>query len=225
MNEWIFLSHVLLSVGFVLGALRLGKEALIASIALQAVLANLFVLKQMTLFGMQVTCSDVYIIGSMLGLNLLQEYFGRSLVSKTIWISFFSMLLFGIMGQFQLFYAPSLFDSTHSSYVQLLDAQPRIVFASFTAYLLVQQLDMQLFGWLRKRFTALPLSVRSAISLLACQLCDTIIFAVLGLYGIVESVPDIILVSFAIKAIIICCTIPFTQLSRRIVRLEDEPAV
>ena len=63
MNELIFLFHILLVLSFVLGALRLGKNALLSLLALQAILANLFVVKQISLFGFAVTCSDVFAIG------------------------------------------------------------------------------------------------------------------------------------------------------------------
>ena len=82
MNECIFLLHVALVIGFALGALRLGKEALTAWVALQAVLANLFVIKQMTFLGFTVTCSDVFAIGSIAGLNLVQEFFGKESARK-----------------------------------------------------------------------------------------------------------------------------------------------
>ena len=77
MNELIFFAHVLISVALMLGALRFGRVVLVAAICLQEVLANLFVLKQVTLFGLEVTCSDAYAIGSIIGLNLLQEFYGK----------------------------------------------------------------------------------------------------------------------------------------------------
>ena len=76
MNEFVFFLHIFVVATFALGACRLGKEMLVAWIGLQAVLANLFVLKQMKLFWLDVTCSDVYAVGAFLSLNLLQEYYG-----------------------------------------------------------------------------------------------------------------------------------------------------
>jgi uncharacterized integral membrane protein (TIGR00697 family) len=60
--------------------------------ALLAVIANLFVLKQTVLFGLHVTCSDVYVIGSMLSLNLLQEHYGQREGQRAIWITFLAMV-------------------------------------------------------------------------------------------------------------------------------------
>ena len=69
MNELYFFLHVIALISFVLFALRLGKEALIACFAIQMVLANLLVTKQMTCFGLNITCADVYTIGSLFSLR------------------------------------------------------------------------------------------------------------------------------------------------------------
>ena len=91
MNELLFFIHVFLVVSFVMGALRLGKAALIALSAVQAVLANLFVVKQIDLFGFSITCSDVFAVGGILSINLIQEFFGKEAaeVSGTVnlWIA------------------------------------------------------------------------------------------------------------------------------------------
>ena len=50
-NEILFLVHMLLVATFVVGALRLGKEALVGVIGLLAVVANLFVIKQISNVG------------------------------------------------------------------------------------------------------------------------------------------------------------------------------
>ena len=59
MNEALFFVQVIVVMLFALIALRIGKEALTVWVVLQALLANLFVMKQMSFFGFEVTCSDV----------------------------------------------------------------------------------------------------------------------------------------------------------------------
>jgi queuosine precursor transporter len=216
MNELIFFVHVAVVMLAVLGAVRLGREALIAIIALQAVIANLFVIKQITLFGMHVTSGDVYIVGSMLGLNLLQEFHGQESVRKSIWISFGALLFLGVMGQFQLLYRPNAHDFTQEGFEMLLSPQPRILFASLAAFFVVQQLDMRLFSWLKQRFARVPLALRSGTSLAICQTVDTILFAFLGLFGMVSNVGHIILICLIVKFTIIACMTPLTGLARRV---------
>src|ERR1700692_1102877 len=101
-NELIFIAHSLIISAFALFSLKLGKEALIGFISVACILANLFVIKQTTLCTLTATCSDAFSIGAVLGLNLLQEYYGREIGRKAIWISFFLLVFYAIVSQIHL---------------------------------------------------------------------------------------------------------------------------
>jgi uncharacterized integral membrane protein (TIGR00697 family) len=216
MNEIIFLLHAFLILAFSLFSLRLGSSALIASIALQAVLANLFVVKQTLLFGMEVTCSDVFAVGSLLSLNLLQEFYGPQEVKKGIKVSLYSVLFFALMSQFHLWYGPSPSDVSHPSFASIFSSTPRIALASIGVYFLAQQVDVRIFGYLKRR--PLGLAFRIGLSLLVSQAIDTVLFSFFGLYGIVSSLRDIILVSLLVKWIAIASCSPWTAFARRVAR-------
>lgn len=220
MNELIFLLHILLIVFLAFGALRLGKEALISLTALQAVLANFFVLKQTLLFGWNVTCSDVFAVGITLNLNLLQEYFGKESARVTIWICFLSMLFFGLMSQIHLIYTPSLSDTANLHYLALLQSTPRLLIASLASFFLVQQVDVRVFALLKNKFPRWSWNKRNSLALINSQLLDTCLFSVLGLYGLVSSILDIIILSFLIKMIIIVSIDFFSRFAKRFVRYE-----
>lgn len=215
MNETLFLGHIFLVVGFALAALRLGKGALISFIALTAVLANLFVVKQTTLFGLTLTCSDVFAIGGMLSLNLLQEFFGKEEAKRAVKISFGALVFFALMAQIHLTYSPAAVDTTHDAFQLLLSPSPRIVLASMLTFFVVQQFDVRFFAFLKG-----PLPVRVSISLFSSQLLDTVLFSLLGLYGLVDSVWNIMVVSFLIKCLVILTSTPFTAWAKRVVRRE-----
>jgi uncharacterized integral membrane protein (TIGR00697 family) len=213
-NELLFFFHILLVMGFGFGALKMGKSALTAWIALQAVLANLFVIKQVCLFGFEVTCSDVFAIGSMLGLNLLREYFGKDAAKKALWTCLFAMLFFAAMAQMHLFYLPSSSDAAHAAFDAILSPSPRLLVASLGVFLLVQQIDLRLFGWLKER---MPLVFRSAICAALSQFLDTLLFSIVGLWGIVAHLSDVILISFLIKVLVIALMSPLIHFSKRFV--------
>jgi len=59
-NELIFLGYILTVSTATLVALRLGKEYLMGLIGSMVILANLFVLKKITLFGFTATASDAH---------------------------------------------------------------------------------------------------------------------------------------------------------------------
>src|ERR1700722_8962057 len=124
MNEILFFFHLLLIFSFGIIALKLGKFYLMTWVAIQAILANLFVVKQMFFFHFNITCSDAFAIGSVLGLNLIQEYFDRESAKKTLWGAFFAMLFFAVMSQVHLLYSPSIHDVTHNAFQLLLSPSP-----------------------------------------------------------------------------------------------------
>jgi uncharacterized integral membrane protein (TIGR00697 family) len=214
-NELLFILHILLVVGFVLGALRWGASCLIGLVALQAVLANLFVVKQINLFGFVVTCSDVFAIGSILGLNLIQEYFGKEAAQKGIKVSFVALVFFGAMSLIHLGYEPAPVDLTQKAFEAILSPTPRIVVASLSVFFIVQKIDLVLFGGLKKLFAGKYLPLRMVISLGITQLIDTVLFSFLGLYGIVDSMMDIIILSFGVKCLIILASTPLIALSKK----------
>ena len=218
MNELIFFLHIAAVALASLWALRLGAAALIALIALESVVANIFVVKQTTLFGLFVTCSDVYIVGSLLALNLLQEFFGKESAKKAVGISFFAMAFFVVMAKLHLLYSPSGFDATHSAFTQILAHTPRIILASIVVYYITQRLDIRVFAWLRRRLGEQRLSLRVGLSLVISQSVDTLLFSFLGLYGLVANLTDIVLMSLLIKAIAISCSAPFAGFARKFAR-------
>lgn len=211
MNELLFFTQTFLIVGFALGALRLGPAALTAWVAIQALIANLFVLKQITLFGFDVTASDAFAIGSLLGLNLLQEYHSQKEATRATWVCFFFMLFFTLVSQLHMLYIPSTYDTTQYAFEEILSLSPRLLIASMAVFFIVQQIDVRLFAFLKRSMPKASFALRSGITLVISQFLDTSLFSFAGLYGIVASVVDIIILSFLIKLIVIFC---FTGLVR-----------
>ncbi len=203
MNEFVLIIQIALVVGTSVLAARVSKEALFILISLQAVTANLLVLKQVYLFGLHVTCSDAFAIGSILSLNLLQERFGREESQRATWLCFGSMLFFALSTQIHLLYTPSAADTMHGHYAKLLSPAPRLFLASIASFFLVQQFDVRFYAFLKRRLSSWRWGTRSTISLLASQFLDTFLFSTLGLWGLVDSLPQIFIFSYAMKILII----------------------
>jgi len=215
-NEIFFIIHSITIATSTLIALALGRNALVAFICVQCILANLFVIKQITLFGLTATCADAFTIGATLGLNLLQEYFGKDITKKAIWANFFLLIFYAIVSQIHLLYIPTITDTTQQHFLPLLQLMPRIVIASFSVYLFVQMLDYYLYGLLKKAFENKYLVLRNYFSIALCQLIDTILFSFLGLYGFVDNVMHIIIISYSVKLMSIVIATPFVSLSQSI---------
>lgn len=218
MNEIIFLIHVLFILSSLLIALLMGKEALISLICLFNILANLFVQKQILLFGLEVTATDAFIVGGILGLNLIQEYFGFDVARKSIFISLLCSAIYLLLSQIHIIYYPSGNDYTQYYFQNILNQMPRIIIASLLTYLIVQLFDTIFYRFLKNTLRNHYLGFRSLISLLISQFFDTVLFSFLGLWGLVASLKDIIIVSYLIKLVVILLSVPFIALISKIIR-------
>jgi len=217
MNEIIFFIHTLFIATCTVGVWFLaGKKGLAAYICVLSILANLFVTKQITLFGMHVTGSDAFIVGGMFGLNLLQEFYGKAVAQKAIVLNFALMLFYVVISQIHLLYTPNSFDIMHQHFQPILHMMPRITIASLVVFFIAQQFDAQLFYMLKKLFKGKYAMIRNTLSLSCSQLLDTTLFSFFALYGVVANITHIIIVSFCIKMLIILLTAPFMSLAKKI---------
>lgn len=213
MNEFLFILQTFTIILFAIVALRLGAEALTSWVAIQALIANLFVLKQIHLFGLQVTASDAFVIGSLLGLNFLQEYFGKDMAKKASWICFFFMSFFVLVSKIHLLYEPSYFDSSQTAFLTLLSPSSRLLIASMSVFFIVQQFDVRFFNFLKNFLPNASFAMRSFVALMVSQFLDTTLFSFAGLYGIVASMLDIIVLSYLIKILVISCFTVFLKVA------------
>lgn len=225
MNELIFIIHTVIIALFALGAMAMGQGALVAFTCSCCMLANLFVVKQITLFGLTATCADAFTVGATIGLNLLQEYFGKEIAKKTIWINFFLLIFYAIVSQIHLIYIPHAADTMHLHFMPLLGFMPRIVIASFSVYWLSQMADYYLYGFLKRTFHEKYIIFRNYTSIAICQLLDTILFSLLGLYGIIDNIWEVIIISYMIKLASIIIATPCVGMSRKIYTLTKKTLI
>jgi uncharacterized integral membrane protein (TIGR00697 family) len=208
-NELLLLVNILLVSGAAILALWLGEQALITFVSLTMVLANLFVVKQTTFFGLNATTADALAVGSMLGLNLLQEFMGQRSAKLSIGITFFALIFYAISAQIQLWYIPSSMDSSHANFESVLSYAPGLVIGSFVIYLLAQIMDLIIYGILNRAWNKRFMILRNYIAIGLSQLADTIMFSLWLLFlGIITNPISIIAVSFAIKFLVTLIATP-----------------
>lgn len=203
MNELVFIIQVVVVVSAVMVGRRFKKEGLMVLAVLLAVFANFFVLKQIDLMGWTVTCADAYVIGHLLCLNLVQQEYGKEWAKKTVQLSFGAMVIFALLSEIHLVFMPSDVDVTQVHYQALLGIAPRLLLASLGSFYLVQRLDIYLFGKLLNLMPKTAWKIRSAISLVISQAVDTLLFTLLGLYGVVDDWLAIFWMSFVVKCVVI----------------------
>ena len=213
-NELIFLCHSTLVASVTLLLLWIGKEGLTAGVCLFSILSNLLVTKQINLFGLETITTDVFTIGAVFCLNLLQEYFGRTATKRAIFCNFVLLIAYLLMCQLHLAYQPNSFDTTQQHFDILLTPMLRIIIASVVSYLLSQLFDAYLYGKLKIIFHNKHLILRNTLTMASSQLLDTMFFTFAALYGTMHNVWHIIIISYAIKIIVVICSTPFIALSK-----------
>lgn len=212
-NELLFFFHAIAIIAFTFIALRLGKQALTALICAEGILGNLFVIKQISIFGWIITPTDVFTIGSLFSLNLLREYFGKEAAKTALFSTLLSLAFFAMMGKFHLGYVPSSFDTTQEAFQRILHTSPRILLASIFSYGVTQLFDLYIFGKLKARIHSF--TYRTSISIGLSQLLDTALFSFLALYGIATNIWHIILISYLVKVFTLLLIAPATKYSKR----------
>ncbi len=211
-NELVLLFQIVVIACTAAIAVRLGREALVTFTVVQMVLANLFVIKQTMLFGLNATSADAFAVGSLLGFNLIQEFFDRELAKKTIITMFVLLGFYAIMARLHLVYTPSEVDASHRYFVPILSVVPWLVVASMVVHMIAQIIDFVIYGALQKILRRWII-VRNYIALICSQLADTILFTIfLWMLGIITNFWHIVIISFIIKFAITLVSTPLIVL-------------
>lgn len=215
-NELIFLFHAFLTAFGVTCAFFLSKEALIALIAAYSILSNIFITKQIMLLGCHATATDAFTIGSVLGLNIINEYYGKKAAFTTLYGVFFANMALVLFSWLHLIYLPSEFDTCHTHFQYIFSSTPRIIIASLCAYLISQYIETHLYAWLKEKTNGSIFILRNCFTLPVSQFIDTILFTVIALYGIAHNIADIIMISYAIKLLTIIADVPALYLIKKL---------
>lgn len=215
-NELIFILYLATLIFFTTCSLVLGKSALISLIALEWVLANLFVTKQITLVGWNATASDALAVGATLALNLLQEEYGKETARKAIVVSFMCLLFYTLISLLHILYLPSPSDRTHEHFKAILAPMPRLIIASLITFLVVQYTEYRIYGFFATLFKKRFFLLRNYLSVSVTQGIDTLLFSFLGLYGLIDQIGHIVFISYLLKLGTLLLTAPFLACARRL---------
>lgn len=213
MNEIIFFFHIAAILLSITIFSKFEKVGLSAIFVLQLLFANLFILKETSLFGLIVTTTDCYTIGSFITLNIIRERYGKESSDQTILLGLLSILFLPLMAMFLLSYgAPTSNLSYSNLYENLLTPSSRIFLVSLLCMITFQKLDTYLFSKLRKSFS---FEKSMLASLLVCQLLDTFCFTYGALSGVLNNLASIFFFSYFVKVVTICIMTPGTKLLTR----------
>lgn len=217
LNEFLFFASIPFYFSFMLAAYKLfGRTGIHIWIGFSMVLASIEVLKLVPLFGLPLTLGNVIYSSSFLATDILGERHGRKSAKDTVWIGFFTLLVFTAGMQLALFFVPHGEDKVNDALLGVFSFTPRIALASISTYLVSQHIDIWLFHAIRDRTGSRLLWLRNNGSSLVSQFVDTALFTLLAFTGIFPFaiVLELILTTYFVKFLISILDTPFIYLAR-----------
>lgn len=218
-NELLWLELMIIIFLLTIIAYRLfGKNGLYAWMAIAIVLANIQVMKTIKIFGFVTALGNIIYGTTFLATDILCENYSKKEAKKAVWIGFFMLTATTIIMQLTLFFIPDVTDTLSPALQQIFSLLPRITFASLTAYLLSQNLDVFFYNFLKKKTK--HLWIRNNLSTMVSQFVDNVIFTAIAFIGVFSFniILQIFFVSYIMKWVIAAFDTPFLYLSRYIKR-------
>lgn len=218
MNELLWAGMLLANFGAILLAYRLyGRLGLYIWIPIAAIVANIQVVKAVTLFGMDATLGNIVYASSFLVTDILSENYGRKDATRAVGIGFFALLAMTALMSLALRFVPSEADFAHESLATIFGFMPRIALASLTAYVISQYHDIwAFFFWKKRRPATRFLWFRNNASTMVSQLLDTAIFTTIAFLGVFEGPVfwQIFWSTYLLKWVVAALDTPFVYLAK-----------
>ena len=223
MNELLLLGSVILISGTILVAYRLfGKTGLCAMTVIATILANIEVLIIVDVFGMEQTLGNVMFASTYLVTDILSENEGKKSASRAVWVGVFTSLVMLLFTQYWLLYTPAASDWVGGHISAIFSTTPRLLAASFLAYVISQRFDVWLYHCLwnytakKTGSTTRFLWFRNNCATLISQIINTLVFNLVAFAGWYDTktLISIILSSYFIFIVTSLLDTPFVYLSR-----------
>jgi uncharacterized integral membrane protein (TIGR00697 family) len=147
--------------------------------------------------------------------DIVNEKFGRKETQKMIFITFITQIAvaFFIWLAISLPSAPFWLDQ--ENFAKIIGYTPRIMFASWIAFLISENIDAYIFDWFKKLTKGKYLWMRNAFSSLPAMALDTLIFTTIAFAGVQPLLP-LMTGIIVIKWLVGIIDIPFMYLNRMI---------
>ncbi|MFP4167600.1 MAG: queuosine precursor transporter [Desulfonatronovibrionaceae bacterium] len=153
--------------------------AFAGSLVISAVLAA----KIITVCGLVVPAGVLAYSVTFIATDVISEIWGKKQARQTVFGGFAALLVSMVLIKLCLLWPPAGFWEGQESFEAVLGLAPRIILASFTAYLLSQTHDVWAFHFWKKVFAGRHLWLRNNISTASSQLLDTLVFISIAFLG------------------------------------------
>lgn len=202
----------------------LGKEGLIAWVALASVLANILTVKSTFLsLGWAYTEGSILFASTFLATDFLSERYGKKTASKAVTIGVIANIMLIVFTQFSLLYGSTPWtEGVAASFKDVFTISLRVTISSVVMYYLANQADVLLYNFLKEKTNSKHMWLRNNVSTILCNCIENFFFmfgAFLGVEGYsVGNILEMILTTSAVEAIIGLLDTPFLYLGMRWIR-------
>lgn len=156
--------------------------------------------------------------------DIVNEKFGRKETHKMIFIAFLTQVAVTFFIYLALDLPSAPFWNSQEIFEKIFGFVPRIIAASWIAFLISENADAYIFSWFKRKTQGKHLWMRNVFSSIPAMALDTILFVVIAFYGNQPLLPLIIGV-LVLKWLTGIVDIPFMYLNRKILYKSTLPSV
>lgn len=212
-NDVLFVAILLAAFSFVLLGAKLGRDGLLGTVVIFTLTSNMFVAKLSVVFGVVTSLALPLYAAVFLANHLLIEHHDEKDAYKAVWLGFLAQVALVFFGYMIKLGEPTGDPSASNALNEILTYLPRLVIASFAAYLVSQNLNILIFRGFQKVFGTRQLGLRNFLSTAVSQGIDTVIFAGIAFYGVLDNLGLFILSYWLLKVFAALIDTPFIYLS------------
>lgn len=211
-NEALWIIKLVVSFLTVIVAYKFfGKMGLFIWIPISIFLASVELIVLIKLFGLHSSLGNIPYASAFFVTDILSEKYGEDEAKKAVWIGFFTNIVITFMINFALLFRPEEMGlEAFNNLKSIFGLFPRFMIAGLISYLISQNLDVQLYKFLKIKFPE-KLWIRNNGSTMISQLVDNILFTLLAFTGIYsfEVMWEIFLSTYILKWIVAAMDTPF----------------
>ncbi len=220
-NEILWFIMMAINFTFIMAIYRLwGKQGLLCWIPVSVILANIQVIKLVSLFGITSTLGNIVYASAFLVTDILSENHGKEDAKQAVYIGFFSLIVMTVIMNLAISFTPHPDDFAQGAMETIFKVMPRLAAASLLAYGVSQLHDVWAFHWWKERTLGKHLWLRNNMSTIVSQALDSSVFTVVAFYGTLPSgaLLEIALSTYFLKFVVAICDTPFVYWARKMYR-------
>ena len=145
--------------------------------------------------------------------DIVNEKFGRKETQKMILIAFASQVAVAGFSWIVLSLPPAPFWQGQQALEGIFGAVPRIMIASWIAFLASENLDAYIFDWFKRKTKEKHLWMRNVFSSIPAMVVDSALFVSIAFFGVQPLIP-LVIGQTAVKWIVAVANVPFMYLNR-----------